>query len=310
MSRFGAGATVIALAVFFCAGLPGCGTTEPLADPPSADKAVPPSPADTRPTTSPASADRPGWKLTWSDEFDGPDGSQADPAKWTYDIGGDGWGNHEFEYYTHDLTNSVIKDGKLYLIATDRDTRKYYAWYGRAMFTSARITTRGKFSQKYGRFEARIKVPQGLGMWPAFWMLGADYPQVEWPQCGEIDIMENIGDEPSVVHGTLHAPGRGIYMDEGFGGDYTLPNAKALADHFHVYAVEWEPSVFRFYFDDILYKTITRLNVPNRSQWVWDHPFFILLNLAVGGDWPLPPDFTTRFPKSMAVDYVRVYSKQ
>ena len=173
-------------------------------------------------------------------------------------------------------------------------------------YTSARLITSGKFEQAYGRFEARIKIPYGQGVWPAFWLLGADDKQVGWPQCGEIDIMENIGREPGMVHGTIHGPG--YSGGKGIGGAYSV-NAGRFADDFHIYAVEWEPEEIRFYVDDHLYTARRPSDLPAGTKWVYDHPFYILLNFAVGGEWPGSPDATTKFPQVMLVDYVRVYKK-
>ena len=174
-------------------------------------------------------------------------------------------------------------------------------------YTSARLKTAGKFSQTYGRFEGRIKIPFGQGMWPAFWMLGDDIEKAVWPDCGEIDIMENIGKEPSTVHGSIHGPG--FSGDDGIEAHYRLPGNRRFADDFHVFAVEWEPNAIRFYVDDELYVTRTRADLPPGRKWVFDHPFFLLLNVAVGGDWPGNPDSTTIFPQTMLVDYVRVYQR-
>jgi beta-glucanase (GH16 family) len=174
-------------------------------------------------------------------------------------------------------------------------------------YTSARLQTKGLFSQQYGRFEARIKIPKGQGMWPAFWMLGNNIDTAGWPACGEIDIMENIGKEPSIVHATLHAPN---YPPAGYTAAYTLPTG-AFSDDFHIFAVEWEPQQIRFYIDATLYATDTQSASPSPSNWPFStQPVFVLLNLAVGGDWPGNPDNTTRFPQQMLVDYVRVYQKQ
>ncbi len=170
------------------------------------------------------------------------------------------------------------------------------------------MQTKGLFSQQYGRFEARIQIPKGQGMWPAFWMLGNNIDTAGWPACGEIDIMENIGKEPSMVHGTLHAPG---YPPEGYTAAYTLPNGQKFADGFHVFAAEWEPQQIRLYVDGILYATDTQSASPTPNSWPFDgQPFFMLLNLAVGGRWPGNPDATTQFPQQMLVDYVRVYEKK
>jgi beta-glucanase (GH16 family) len=241
--------------------------------------------------------------LVWSDEFNSP---QLDTSKWFYDIGGGKWGNQELEYYTDQPQNVSIQDGKLVITARQdkhTDTNKTI-WN----FTSGRIKTLGKFTQTYGRFEARIKIPFGQGIWPAFWMLGEDIAEVEWPDCGEIDIMENIGKEPSIVHGTIHGPG---YSGAGGIGDLdSLPQGQRFADDFHVFAVEWEPQAIRFYVDDNLYATRTPKDLPAGKKWVYDHPFFLLLNLAVGGDWPGNPDASTVFPQTMLVDYVHVYSQK
>src|SRR5579884_2218644 len=189
-----------------------------------------------------------GWKLVWSDEFNGPDGSSPDPSKWTLDVGGNGWGNNELEYYTSRAQNAEIRNGNLVITAK---AEKYTGSDGLTRdYTSARLKTLGKFTQTYGRFEARIKIPHGQGMWPAFWMLGADIDRAGWPSCGEIDIMENIGREPATVHGTIHGPG--YSGDQGIGAPFTLATGR-FGDAFHVYAVEWEPNVIRFYVDDNLY---------------------------------------------------------
>jgi beta-glucanase (GH16 family) len=174
-------------------------------------------------------------------------------------------------------------------------------------FTSARLKTQGKFSQTYGRFEGRIKIPRGQGLWPAFWMLGNDVDQAGWPACGEIDIMENIGKQPDTNYGSIHGPGyTGVV---GLGAPYTLPAGRQFADDFHLFAVEWEPDAIRLYVDDHLYSTRTRVDLRPGWKWSFDHPFFLLLNVAVGGDWPGNPDATTVFPQTMLVDYVRVYRR-
>ena len=243
------------------------------------------------------------WTLIWSDEFNGPDGSAPDPAKWKYDLGGKGWGNNELETYTDRPINVEQKDGNLVITArkesytgTDGIPRDY---------TSARIKTAGLFDHAHGRFEARIKIPHGQGMWPAFWLLGNDIGTIGWPGSGEIDIMENIGKEPSIVHGTIHGPG--YSGEKGPSSAFLLSNSDSFADDFHLYAVEWEPNQIRFYVDENLYATRTPADLPSGTKWVYDHPFFIILNLAVGGGWPGNPDNTTAFPQRMLVDYVRVY---
>jgi beta-glucanase (GH16 family) len=245
------------------------------------------------------------WKLTWSDEFKGPNGSGVDPSKWVVEVGGGGWGNQELEYYTSRRENAYIHDGNLVIEARREN---YTGTDGvRRDYTSARLKTAGKFSQAYGRFEARIKLPAGQGMWPAFWMLGDDIDKTNWPACGEIDIMENIGKEPSIVHGSIHGPG--FTGSDGIEAPYTLPSKRRFADAFHVFAVEWEPNAIRFYVDDDLYVTRSRTDLRPGWKWVFDHPFFLILNVAVGGDWPGSPDPTTIFPQTMLVDYVRVYQR-
>ncbi len=252
---------------------------------------------------APAAPKLPQWQLVWSDEFNGANGSSPDAANWVFDIGGNGWGNQELETYTNRAANARVEDGNLVITALEENftgpdavTRSY---------TSARVKTAKLFTQAYGKFEARIKIPAGQGLWPAFWMLGENIDQAGWPECGEIDIMENIGKEPSTVHGTLHGPG--YSGAEGIGAPFALPDHARFADDFHLFAVEWEPKVIRFYVDDTLYKTVTPSNLPAGAHWVYNHPFFLLLNVAVGGPWPGSPDSTTVFPQTMLVDYVRVY---
>ena len=245
------------------------------------------------------------WVLTWSDEFNAPDGTPPDSQKWTQATGGNGWGNNELEYYTTSLHNARQEHGQLVIEAI----REPYGGPDgvKRDYTSARLNTEGKFSQAYGRFEARIKMPTGKGIWPAFWMLGDDIPTIGWPTCGEIDIVENLGSEPSIAHGTIHGPG--YSGAKGIGGPFTLSGNKRFSDDFHLFAVEWEPQEIRFYVDDNLYTTRRPSDLPQGAKWVYDHPFYILLNLAVGGGWPGNPDSTTQFPQRMLVDYVRVYRK-
>jgi beta-glucanase (GH16 family) len=247
------------------------------------------------------------WRPTWSDEFNTSDGSTPDPKKWTYDLGGNGWGNHELESYTARPENARIVGGNLIITArkeeytgTDGITQPY---------TSARLKTQGLFAQAYGRFEARIKIPRGQGIWPAFWLLGDDINRVDWPDCGEIDIMENIGREPGTVYGSLHAPSF-VKLTSDASKGFTLPAGQSYADDFHLYAVEWEPGIVRFYVDKNNYATFTQAEWPEGGRWVFDHPFFIILNVAVGGDWPKKPDATSQFPQQMLIDYVRVYSRR
>jgi beta-glucanase (GH16 family) len=245
------------------------------------------------------------WQLVWSDEFNQPDGSAPDPTKWGYDIGNGGWGNAELEYYTSRTNNARIAGGQL-VIEADQES------YGSSSYTSARLLTKGKWSWAYGRVEARIKIPRGQGIWPAFWMLGTNIDSVGWPTCGEIDIMENIGktSDQGTAHGTIHGPQSGGDYNggAGVGGTFTLPAGAALADDFHIFAVEWTTNQIQWFVDTNLYFTATPARLPGGATWVFTHPQFLLLNVAVGGYWPRYPDETTVFPQQMLVDYVRVYS--
>ncbi len=251
----------------------------------------------------------PTWSLIWSDEFDGPAGTRPDAAKWQYDLGGQGWGNQEWEYYTDAPENAAL-DGKGALIinaleAPDAEAGGLKCWYGPCRFTSARIRTESRFEFAYGRVEARLKIPFGQGIWPAFWMLGANLASDGWPDCGEIDIMENIGREPSTIYGSVHGPG--YSGGNSITAAYSLPSGQAIKDDYHIFVVEWEPDALRWYVDGTLYNTIKKDVIPQGKSWVFDHPFFIILNVAVGGIWPGYPDETSTYPQKMWVDYVRVY---
>jgi beta-glucanase (GH16 family) len=243
------------------------------------------------------------WTLVWSDEFNGPDGAPPDPQKWTAIVDGSGLGNNELEYYTSRPENVYQSHGNLTIVArkehyigADGITRDY---------TSARLQTLGHFAQQYGRFEARIKIPGGQGIWPAFWMLGSDIATNPWPACGEIDIMENVGSTPYTVYGTTHGPGPEPYPENGLSGAFSA--STPFGSGFHVYATEWAPGSIEFFVDGTLYWTVTPSMLPAGASWVWDQPFFILLNFAVGGGWPGSPNAQTSFPQEMVVDYVRVY---
>jgi beta-glucanase (GH16 family) len=246
---------------------------------------------------------KPTWVLTWSDEFNGPVGSMPDPAKWVVETGGNGWGNNELEYHTARSQNIRQENGDLVIEAIKE---KFTGPDGvRRNYTSARVKTQGRFAQRYGRFEARIKVPSGRGLWSAFWLLGAEFPTAGWPACGEIDIMEQVGSQLSTIHNSMHGPG--YSGKDSLVGTFTFPNAH-VGDDFHVFAAEWEPEVVRFYVDGELYETRTSADVPSGKPWVFDHPFFVILNLAIGGNLPGNPVAATVFPQRLLVDYVRVYS--
>ncbi|MEU4096606.1 family 16 glycosylhydrolase [Streptomyces sp. NPDC026673] len=240
---------------------------------------------------------------TFADEFDGPAGSAVDGGKWQVETG-DNVNNHERQYYTAGNRNAAL-DGQGHLVITARKENPagYQCWYGSCQYTSARLNTAGRFTTTYGHVETRMKVPRGQGMWPAFWMLGNDIGDVGWPASGEIDIMENVGFEPGTVHGTLHGPG--YFGSGGIGAGYTLPGGQAFADAFHTFAVDWNPDSISWSVDGTVYQRRTPADLGGR-QWVFDKPFFVILNLAVGGYWPGDPDGSTAFPQQLVVDYVRV----
>ena len=240
------------------------------------------------------------WILTWSEEFNDNLVASPDASKWSYNIGvgpnNDGWGNQELQYFT-DRLDVVSTDGKgnLRIVAKKENLN------GRE-FISGRIITKGKFSQKYGKIEARIKTPSGPGIWPAFWLLGNNIDTVQWPNCGEIDIMEQKGAQPNTVFGSLHGPGYSGGNSKS--GTYSLTNDRFDND-FHIYAVEWYEDRIDYFVDGYLYNRINKTDVP--GKWVFDQPFFIILNVAVGGNFVGFPNVNTAFPQTMQVDYVRVY---
>ncbi|MDH3622481.1 MAG: glycoside hydrolase family 16 protein [Myxococcales bacterium] len=244
------------------------------------------------------------WVLTMADEFDS--GTSPSSELWTIATGygpdNEGWGNDEWQEYTTSQDNVRVEGGNLVISALcpnppcgKRD----------GSITSARIKTEGKAEQKYGRFEARIKLPEGQGLWPAFWMLGADFSEVGWPDCGEIDVMELFGQEPEVASGTLHGPG--YFGAAPITTAFRLPDGESFADDFHVFAVEWDPGRITFSVDSQVYRIVNSSEVSGRGNWVFDHEFFVLLNLAVGGAAQSPSD--TVFPAEMLVDYVRIFER-
>jgi beta-glucanase (GH16 family) len=230
------------------------------------------------------------WQLVWQDEFNAS--GAPDNTKWTYDTGAGGWGNNELQTYTYDSENIAVEDSALRITAIRSGNS----------FTSARIKTQGLFEQEYGRIEARIKMPWGPGIWPAFWMLGSNVETDGWPQCGEIDIMEYRGQQPNIIHGSVHGP--------GYSGGAAITKSYGYTDNrfdvdFHVFAVEWGSDYLRYWVDDILYQEIKPDDLT--GDWVFDHPFFIILNVAVGGNYVGFPTSQTPFPQSMYVDWIRVY---
>jgi beta-glucanase (GH16 family) len=241
------------------------------------------------------------WELAWSDEFNGAVGTAPSAARWTFDLGtgNNGWGNAELQNYTNRPSNVQLSgDGKLLITARSES----FAGSG---FTSARIKTKGLFSQAYGRFEARIKTPSGPGIWPAFWMLGSNIDTKPWPQCGEIDIMEQKGNMPNVTYGSLHGPG--YSGANSISKSYALENGRFDTDY-HIYAIEWGEGYIDYFVDNFLYKRVTTADV--KGEWVYNQPFFIILNVAVGGNFVGFPTTGTPFPQTMFVDYVKVYKQK
>jgi beta-glucanase (GH16 family) len=253
--------------------------------------------------TTPTAATAAAATATFTDDFNGSAGSSIDLSKWHPETG-DNVNNHEREYYTSGTHNAAL-DGQGHLVITARrdNPGNYNCWYGSCQYTSARFSTAGTFTQAYGHFETRMKLPKGQGMWPAFWMLGNDIGSVGWPNSGEIDIMENVGFEPGTVHGTLHGPG--YSGSNGIGAGYTLPGGQNFYDAFHTFAVDWAPNSVKFSVDGNVYETRTPADT-NGNRWVFDHPFYLIMNLAVGGYWPGDPNGSTVFPQELVVDYVHV----
>ncbi|MEW6006027.1 MAG: family 16 glycosylhydrolase [Stygiobacter sp.] len=229
------------------------------------------------------------WKLVWSDEFDG---TSINPSYWTFETGTgtNGWGNNELQYYTNRTENAKIENGMLVITARQES-------YAGRNYTSARMKTQGKKSFKYGKIEARMKLPVGKGSWPAFWMLGDNITFVGWPKCGEIDIMEHINSDPS-VYGTIHYDDNGHVSKGG--------NTSTDVTQFHVYSIEWDSNTIKWFVDGRQYYFVYIVNGVNSTE-EFHNPFFIILNLAIGGNWPGNPDGSMQFPISMYVDYVRVY---
>ena len=251
--------------------------------------------------TSAVEDDRPigAWQLVWQDEFGGEAGAPLDETKWAYDVGGDGWGNNQLEYNT-DRTDNVRLDGNGAMIIEAR--REYYKGND---YTSARIKTQDRFSMQYGRVEARIQLPKGSGLWPAFWMLGTNFPEVGWPGCGEIDIMEYRGEQPYTVIGTVHGPG--YSGGDGVGDTYTLPEGD-FSEDWHVFAVDIDPGHIAWSVDDVVFHTLSPGNLPDGTPWVFDNEWFLILNVAVGGNFVGPVD-DSALPAQMRVGHVRVFER-
>jgi len=244
-----------------------------------------------------------GYTLSWSDEFNLADGAMPNPKIWNYENWEPGRVNNELQSYVttarhlHIVSDSACTDGKALRIRATTN--------GKGDYWSGRINTAHKYTTQYGYIESRIKLTHGNGTWPAFWLLGDNDVDVGWPTCGEVDIMENKGKEPGINHGTIHGPGySGAHGPTGIS---TLPNGQILSDGYHTFAALWEQDKITFYVDEQPYETRTPANIGDGKTWVYNHPFYIILNLAIGGDFGGAPDDTTKFPQDLLVDYVRVY---
>ncbi len=257
---------------------------------------------------SPAKADssidtkKPGWQLVWNDEFNS---TAIDLNKWNFEIGtnGNGWGNNELEYYTDRVENAFILNDWLVIEAREEK-------YQGQEYTSARMTTKNKGDWLYGKFEIRARMPRGQGIWPAIWMLPTDWEYGGWPKSGEIDIVENLGQDTKTVYGTLHY-GNDWPDNTHTGEKYSIPEGKDFYDGFHVFTIEWREKEIKWYVDDILYQVQTKWFTPNEDYPApFDKRFHLILNVAVGGNWPGNPDDTTQFPQRMYIDYIRVYKWQ
>lgn len=262
---------LICTALFFTAATAGCKKEEPIAPKDSTNEI-------------------PGYTLVWNDEFNTP---AIDYTKWSYEVNGNGGGNNELQYYTDLPENSYIEDSALVIQALKKN-------YEGKEYTSARMRTLGKGDWTYGRYEIKAKLPYGQGLWPAIWMLPSDWEYGGWPTSGEIDIMEELGHEPYKVYGTIHY-GPAYPNNQHSGGSYSLPSG-TFFENYHVFALEWDSTGMRWFVDGIKYHT-------EYHGKPFDKRFHMLLNVAVGGNWPGDPDATTKFPQKMYVDYVRVYKK-
>jgi beta-glucanase (GH16 family) len=262
----------------------------------SSDELIEPDLTTTLDNGYKSSDKRVGWDLVWTDEFNQ---AEVDTTKWNYEINGDGGGNNELQYYISSRANNYTRDGNLVIKAIEQN-------YKGKFYTSTRLNSKFKGDWKYGRFDIRAKLPVQQGVWPAIWMLPSDWVYGTWPQSGEIDIMEIIGQKPSTTHGTIHF-GQPWPNNKWIGEQKVLTKGD-FSDEFHVFSVEWEENQIRWYLDDTLFcKRVPTDVQPQR--WPFDQRFHMILNLAIGGNWPGPPDENTKFPKYMYVDYVRVYQK-
>jgi beta-glucanase (GH16 family) len=239
----------------------------------------------------------PGKSLVWSEEFDQ---ASLDMNSWNYETGGY-WYNNEIQYYRGGSANTALQNGKL-VITAKKET------YQNREHTSARLTTEDKVEYKYGRIDVRGKFPKGQGIWPAIWLLGDDMSTVGWPACGELDMVELLGHTPQTVHGSINYGPQGNSWAHTKTTSYSLPASEGdFSDKYHVFSILWEENSIKYYVDDNLYTTYTPNNIVSGQAWRFNHPFFFILNVAVGGDWPGNPDPTTTFPQQMLIDYIRVF---
>ena len=246
--------------------------------------------------------DKEGWALVWNDEFDGP---ALNLEKWSFEIGGHGWGNNELQYYSDDDSTAFIQDGKL-VIRADLVPQGTGSSDNLRYFSSARLRTSGKGDWPYGRIEVKAKLALGQGIWPAIWMLPTDWMYGGWPESGEIDIMEHVGYDPGRVHGSIHTGSYNHKINTQRGGSKLLDK---ISSKFYVYAIEWYEDRIDFLIDDSKYFSFQNDGKNDFNTWPFNQRFHLLINIAVGGDWPGSPDETTQFPTEMEVEYVRVYEK-
>ncbi len=246
--------------------------------------------------------DKEGWALVWNDEFDGP---ALNLEKWSFEIGGHGWGNNELQYYSDDDSTAFIQDGKL-VIRADLVPQGTGSSDNLRYFSSARLRTSGKGDWRYGRIEVKAKLALGQGIWPAIWMLPTDWMYGGWPESGEIDIMEHVGYDPGRVHGSIHTGSYNHKINTQRGGSKLLDK---ISSKFYVYAIEWYEDRIDFLIDDSKYFSFQNDGKNDFNTWPFNQRFHLLINIAVGGDWPGSPDETTQFPTEMEVEYVRVYEK-
>lgn len=259
-----------------------------------------------------STASKPTWVLAWSDEFDGAAGARVDNTKWSFDKadgcaqGICGWGNSEKQYYTDAPENIALNGHGQLMIVARQAPADITCYYGACRYTSGKITTRGAMSAAPGRVEARIKLPVGQGLWSGFWMLGHGHPNIPWPLCGEIDVMENKGSEPGTTSSAVHGPG---YSGKTpFAQAHILTRSTASED-FHTFAVEWDSVHVRFFVDNLAHYGITRDALEKYGQSILNRSYYLILNLAVGGHFDGDPQSDAIFPATMLVDYVRVFTR-